>query len=77
MALGTEVKLPEDTPSEMVRLSRLELNKLLDAFDALVLSTQEADFAAMKVAAALIDTTTLRKVIASVERPAAHTNTTP
>lgn len=77
MALGTEVKLAEDTPSEMVRLSRLELNKLLDAVDALVDATQLADFAAMKAAAAAIDMSTMRKVVASIERPAAHTTTSP
>ena len=71
MTLGTDRKIVEDTGSEIVRLTRLELNKILDAMDALVAATQLADFAAMKAAAALIDTAALRKIVVTYERPAA------
>lgn len=71
MALGSDQKLPEDTGSEIVRVTRLELNKVIDAVDALVAATQLADFASMKAAAALVDTTALRKVVATRERPPA------
>ena len=77
MALGSDQKVVEDTGSEIVKLSRLELNKLLDQFDALVAATQLTDFAAMKAAAALIDTTTLRKLVAAYEIPAAPVAPTP
>ena len=77
MALGSDQKVVEDTGSEIVKLSRLELNKLLDAFDTLVAATQLADFATMKTAAGLIDTTTLRKLVAAHERPAAPAAPTP
>jgi hypothetical protein len=73
MALGSDKKIIEDTPSEIVLQTRLELNKLLDSVDALVEATQLADFATMKAAAALIDTTTLRKIVATIERPPAPT----
>ena len=71
MALGSDQRVNDDTPSEVVRVSRLELNKLLDAFDVLVAASQEADFATFSTSAAAIDTTTLRKVIVAPERPAA------
>jgi len=71
MALGSDRKLPEDTGSEIVRVTRLELNKALDAVDAIIAATQLADFATMKAATALIDTTALRKVVATRERPPA------
>jgi hypothetical protein len=76
MTLGTDRKVVEDTGSEIVRLTRLELNKVLDAVDGLVAASQLADFAAFKAAAAAIDTTDLRKLVASVERPAAPANPT-
>jgi hypothetical protein len=69
--LGSPQKIIEDLGSEEMRLVRLELNKLLDAVDVLVAASQEADFATFKASAAAVDTTTLRKLVATHERPAA------
>ncbi len=75
MALGADNKIIEDTPSEMVRVSRLELNKVLDTLDTLIDGiANAADAAAIIAVAAAIDTTTLRKVVATIERPAAPAN---
>jgi len=71
MALGNPHKIVEDDPSEVVRLSRKELNKLLDAFSALVDASQLATFAAFQTAVAAIDMTALRKVLMTFERPPA------
>ena len=69
MALGEAQKVTADVGSEELKLVRLELNKLLDAFDTLAAASQEADFASFKTAAAAIDTTTLRKIVAALELP--------
>lgn len=68
MALASPHRIVEDDPSEVVRLTRKELNKLLDAFAVLVAASQEADFAAFKAAAEDADVA-LQKVLTSFERP--------
>jgi hypothetical protein len=68
MALAKPHKLVEDTSSEIVRVSRKELNKLMTAFAALIAASQLADFAAFKAAAVGLDAQ-LKQVLASHELP--------
>lgn len=75
MALGTSHKVTEDTPSEMVRLTRKELNKLMDVVESLATEIEgaanigAAQTAITDVVQPLI--AELRKVLATHERPAA------
>ncbi len=75
MALAPPITVPEDTPSEVVRLSRLELNKVLVALESL--ATEIEDAASFGDAQTAIGATVqplieaLNKILVRSERPAA------
>jgi uncharacterized UPF0146 family protein len=79
MALGSAHKVVEDTPSEVVRLSRTELNKVMVVLESLVTEIEgAADLEAVQTA--MTDVVQplialLKQVTVSYsERPAAHTS---
>lgn len=78
MPLGTAQRVVEDTPSEVVRLSRLELNKLLEfvaaIYDAAVAEANGDDW---RTAVAALTDPGLKKIIADLERPTAPRFPTP
>lgn len=74
MALGSPRVIAEDTPSEIVRLTRTEFNALLDIVDTIVQAVaDESSYADFKTNLGNnVDMTTVRKILANRERPAAH-----
>lgn len=65
MALGEPHIITEDDPSEVVRLTRKELNKLMDAVESLATEIEGAmDFAAAQTAI----TATVQPLVADVSK---------
>ena len=67
--LGERRLVTEDTPSEVVRLTRLELNALMDAVLAIV-NAASTDGDTFQANVDALDLTNLRKIVARIERPA-------
>ena len=67
--LGSDQIHVEDTPSETVRLLRTEFNALLD-FVLSIVNAATTDGDTFQAAVAALDMTTIKKIVASRERPA-------
>lgn len=74
--LGSDKKIIEDTPSEIVRSVRTALNEVMDAVISIT-NAAVTDGNAFQSNVAALDFTNLRKVIATLERPTPPQNPTP